>query len=86
MPPDDADRYQVFAISLTLRPARITVTGGPPHGVVLCPNGLRLLTDTAIEIALAKPGEAVVCQFQPGGRQAAVNLVAGGHTTITWPR
>jgi serine/threonine-protein kinase len=86
--PGDADKPDVaqrIGLSLTFRPAKVTVVG-PSGGQVLC-GSVSLVVGATQEVKMSSPLWALSCTFVAAGKETKkyIELKAGEQNTIAWP-
>jgi hypothetical protein len=78
-----ADRVQVVALTLQLRPAIVTLVNAPESGVAVC-NGIVLLPRSETTVSLSELSEVLTCVFHPGEASRSITVQAGHVTAVPW--
>jgi serine/threonine-protein kinase len=84
-PDDGSGTPQVVYGKLKARPARLTLTGAPADGRLVCATRNVNLGNGSQTVEMTQFSEMVSCIFSPLGTGRSVPLTAGGEVVVAWP-
>jgi eukaryotic-like serine/threonine-protein kinase len=82
---DGSGKPKVVHGSLVLHPAKLTLTGAPPGGHLVCNTKGIDMGNTTVSVPMSQISEMIGCLFTPLGKTQSVSATAGRDVVVAWP-
>jgi serine/threonine protein kinase len=84
-PDDGSGKPRLVHGSLTVHPAKLTLTGAPAEGRLVCNTKNVNMGNSTVSVAMSQVSETFGCLFVPLGTSRSVSATAGANVVVPWP-